>query len=64
MKIIADMYDGTVTFYVMETTDPPPAVYQRAFPGVFNDLDQHSADLKAHPRFRVVHEVFCRAVER
>ena len=45
------MYDGTVRFYVMDPKDPVLAVYRRAFPGVFKDLDQLSADLKAHLRY-------------
>ena len=36
------MYDGTVSFYVMIPMDPVLAVYRRAFPGVFKDLDQLS----------------------
>jgi uncharacterized protein len=51
VKVVVDMYDGTVSFYVMDPTDPVLAVYRRAFPGVFNDLDQLSADLKKHLRY-------------
>jgi hypothetical protein len=51
VKIIVDMYDGTVFLYVMDPKDPVLAVYRRAFPGVFKDLDQLSADLKAHLRY-------------
>ena len=36
------MYDGTVSFYVMDPKDPVLAVYRRAFPGVFKDLSQLS----------------------
>ena len=49
VKVVVDMYDGTVSFYVMDPKDPVLAVYRRAFPGVFKDLDQLSADLKAAP---------------
>ena len=51
VKVVVDMYDGTVRFYVMDPNDPVLAVYQRAFPGVFLDLDQLSADLKTHLRY-------------
>lgn len=51
VKVVVDMYDGTVSFYVMDPTDPVLAVYRQAFPGVFNDLDQLSADLKKHLRY-------------
>jgi len=51
VKVVVDMYDGTVHFYVMDPEDPVLAVYRRAFPGVFKDLDQLSADLRAHLRY-------------
>ncbi len=51
VKVVVDMYDGTVRFYVMDPKDPVLAVYRRAFPGVFNDLSGLSADLKKHLRY-------------
>ena len=51
VKVVVDMYDGTVRFYVMDPSDPVLAVYRRAFPGVFMDLNRLSADLKAHLRY-------------
>jgi len=51
VKVVTDMYDGTVLFYIMDPKDPVLAAYRRAFPGVFKDLDQLSVDLKAHLRY-------------
>jgi len=51
VKAVVDMYDGTVQFYAMNPNDPVLAVYRRAFPGVFKDLNQLSPDLKAHLRY-------------
>lgn len=51
VKVVVDMYDGTVRFYVMDSTDPILAAYRRAFPGVFQDLSQLSEDLKRHLRY-------------
>jgi uncharacterized protein len=51
VKVVVNMYDGTVQFYVMDPNDPVLAVYRHAFPGVFNDLNQLSPDLKAHLRY-------------
>jgi len=51
VKVVVNMYDGTVQFYVMDANDPVLAVYRRAFPGVFKDLNQLSPDLKAHLRY-------------
>jgi uncharacterized membrane protein (UPF0182 family) len=45
------MYDGTVSFYAMDSKDPVLAMYERAFPGVFKDLTDLPADLKAHLRY-------------
>ena len=51
VKVVVDMYDGTVSFYMMDPQDPVLDVYRRAFPGVFKDLNQLSADLKLHLRY-------------
>ena len=51
VKVIVDMYDGTVRFYIMDPNDPVLAMYRRAFPDVFKDLNQLSADLKMHLRY-------------
>jgi hypothetical protein len=51
VKVVIDMYDGTVRFYVMDPKDPVLAVYRQAFPGVFNDLSELSPDLKNHLRY-------------
>ncbi len=51
VKAVVDMYDGTVSLYVMDPHDPVLEVYRHAFPGVFKDLGQLSADLKAHLRY-------------
>jgi uncharacterized protein len=51
VKVVVDMYDGTVQFYLMDPEDPVLAAYRRAFPGVFEDLDRLSPDLKAHLRY-------------
>jgi hypothetical protein len=51
VKVVVDMYDGTVSFYMMDPQDPVLKVYRQAFPGVFKDLNQLSADLKSHLRY-------------
>jgi uncharacterized membrane protein (UPF0182 family) len=51
VKVVVDMYDGTVSFYVMDPKDPVLSLYQRAFPGVLKDLSELPADLKAHLRY-------------
>ena len=51
VKAVVDMYDGTVSFYIMDPKDPVLALYRRAFPDVFKDLSELSADLKSHLRY-------------
>jgi uncharacterized membrane protein (UPF0182 family) len=51
VKVVVDMYDGTVRFYVMDPNEPVLAAYRRAFPGVFLDLGRLSEDLKRHLRY-------------
>ncbi|WGS20566.1 MULTISPECIES: UPF0182 family protein [unclassified Bradyrhizobium] len=51
VKVVIDMYNGTVRFYAMDPADPILAVYRRAFPGVFADLSKLSGDLKSHLRY-------------
>lgn len=33
VKVVVDMYDGTVSFYMMDSQDPVLNVYRQAFPG-------------------------------
>jgi hypothetical protein len=51
VKIVIDMYNGSVRFYAMDPSDPVLAAYRRAFPGTFSDLGQLSDDLKSHLRY-------------
>ncbi len=51
VKVIVDMYDGTVRFYVMDPKDPILAAYRKTFPGVFSDLGALSPDLRRHLRY-------------
>jgi uncharacterized membrane protein (UPF0182 family) len=51
VKAVVDMYDGSVSFYVMDPQDPVLRVYNQAFPGVFRSLDTLSPDLKLHLRY-------------
>jgi uncharacterized membrane protein (UPF0182 family) len=51
VKVVVDMYNGTVSFYIMDPNDPLLAMYNRAFPGVFKNLSELSPDLKSHLRY-------------
>jgi len=45
-------YDGTVTFYSTDETEPILAAYSRMFPGMFQPLAQMPEDLRRHIRYR------------
>jgi uncharacterized membrane protein (UPF0182 family) len=51
VKVIVDVYEGSVRFYVMDPDDPVLGVYRKAFPGVFRELGELSQDLKRHLRY-------------
>jgi uncharacterized membrane protein (UPF0182 family) len=51
VKVIVDVYEGSVQFYVMDPNDPILQVYRKAFPGVFRELGELPQDLKGHLRY-------------
>ena len=40
VKVVVDMFNGDVKFYVMDAADPVLGVYRKAFPGVFKNLGE------------------------
>ena len=51
VKAIVDAYDGSVTFYASDATDPILKTYARIFPGVFKKLEDMPAELQRHVRY-------------
>ncbi len=51
VKAVVDAYNGTVTFYVVDPSDPLVSAYRQAFPGLFTDGDKASPELQAHFRY-------------
>jgi len=51
VKVVEDVYNGNVQFYVMDPADPILNVYRQAFPGMFKPLDDLSANLRRHLRY-------------
>ena len=51
VKAVIDAYNGTVTFYVADATDPIVATYRRIFPSLFKPLDAMPPDLQKHIRY-------------
>lgn len=51
VKLTLDAYDGKITFYVSHPSDPIIQTYRKIFPGIFKDLDDMPADIRAHIRY-------------
>jgi uncharacterized protein len=51
VKATVDAYDGTVTLYVTDPTDPIVRAWQSAFPALFKPASAMPAELPAHLRF-------------
>jgi uncharacterized membrane protein (UPF0182 family) len=51
VKIVVDAYNGTVDFYLMDSTDPVAATYGRIFPTLFKPFAAMPPDLQAHIRY-------------
>lgn len=51
VKAVVDAYDGSVSLYGWDETDPLLRTYQRAFPGVVQPKSNISPDLLAHLRY-------------
>ncbi|WP_219463244.1 UPF0182 family membrane protein [Nonomuraea rhizosphaerae] len=51
VKATVDAYDGTVTLYGWDETDPILKTWSKAFPGIIQPKSKMSADLQAHVRY-------------
>jgi uncharacterized protein len=51
VKVTVDAYDGTVTFYVADPSDPLVQAFGRGFPGLLVPLAKMPADLQRHIRY-------------
>ncbi|MBT7902712.1 UPF0182 family protein [Candidatus Woesearchaeota archaeon] len=53
VKIVVDAFNGGVTYYVIDPSDPMIQTYNRIFPNQFKSFDQFPESLKAHLRYPV-----------
>ncbi len=51
VKITVDAYSGKVNYYIADPTDPIIHAYSRAYPGVFQNLDEMPEELREHLRY-------------
>lgn len=51
VKVTIDAYNGTITAYVADPTDPLIRTYAKIFPGIFKPISGMPADIRAHVRY-------------
>jgi uncharacterized membrane protein (UPF0182 family) len=51
VKAVIDAYDGTVTFYVFDASDPIITAYRGIFPSLFRDASELPGGLRKHVRY-------------
>lgn len=51
VKVVMDAYNGNVTYYVANPTDPIIQAYRGIFPVLFKDISQMPAGIRAHVRY-------------
>jgi uncharacterized membrane protein (UPF0182 family) len=50
-KVVVDAYNGTVDYYMADTSDPLVQSYSKIFPGVFKPMSAMPEDLRTHIRY-------------
>ena len=53
VKVVLDAYNGSVTFYAWDTSDPLLKTYMAIFPHLFKSADEISPALRAHLRYPI-----------
>ena len=53
VKIAVNAYNGDVTFYAIDSSDPLLQMYRAAFPTLFSDITHLKQDLRDHLRYPV-----------
>lgn len=51
VKVVVNAYDGSVTFYLVDKSDPIAQAYADIYPDLFTPFDQMPASLRDHVRY-------------
>ena len=51
VKVVIDAYDGSINYYMADSTDPIVQTYAKIYPKLFKDMSEIPADLKTHFRY-------------
>lgn len=53
VKAVIDAYDGTIEFYISDTSDPLIDTYSKIFPNVFKSMESMPKGLRSHIRYPI-----------
>jgi len=53
VKVVIDAYNGTVSFYIIDESDPLIQAYQKTFPTLFASFSEMPEDIRRHIRYPV-----------
>ena len=51
VKVVVDAFNGSLTFYIWDTSDPMVRTYRSIFPDLFTDKDEMPESLRSHVRY-------------
>jgi uncharacterized protein len=51
VKVVVDAYNGSITYYAADPSDPILQAWENAFPGMFTPMDQAPPELQQHFRY-------------
>jgi uncharacterized membrane protein (UPF0182 family) len=51
VKVVMDAYDGSMTYYIADPSDPLIRAYSAVFPTLFRPIEEMPQDLRAHVRY-------------
>jgi uncharacterized membrane protein (UPF0182 family) len=51
VKVVVDAYDGTASFYLVDSDDIIAKTYSAIFPNLFKPIEQMPSDIRSHIRF-------------
>ena len=51
VKVVVNAYDGSMSFYVVDSADPLINTYSKIFPDLFKSMDEMPPDLRTHIRY-------------
>lgn len=51
VKVVIDAYDGTTSYYIVDSSDPIAQTFQKIYPKLFKDLSEMPDEIRAHIRY-------------